>query len=126
MRAVDTDVLLRLLLRDEPRQTAAALRFVEEEAWISTAVLLETAWVLSSRYERTPAAIAAALETVLGLRWVAVQEIDAAAAALALFRQHPRLGFSDCYIAAAARQAGHLPLGTFDRMLTRLPGAQEL
>ena len=51
---------------------------------------------------------------------------DVVANALAQFRKRPVLGFSDCLMLAVARQAGHLPLGTFDRTLGRLEGAQRL
>ncbi len=48
------------------------------------------------------------------------------AAALALFRQWPELGFSDCLVIELARRAGHLPLGTFDRKLAKVSGTQKL
>lgn len=38
------------------------------------------------------------------------------------FRKHPAVGFSDCLIVEQARRTAHLPLGTFDRALARLPG----
>jgi predicted nucleic acid-binding protein len=47
-------------------------------------------------------------------------------AALEHFRKSPSLGFSDCLILEAARKAGHLPLGTFDKDLSKLGGAQKL
>ena len=46
--------------------------------------------------------------------------------ALVLYRKQPSLGFTDCMILEAARHAGHVPLGTFDRKLGKLPGAQKL
>jgi len=48
------------------------------------------------------------------------------AQALARFRSRPSLGFSDCLVLEIARKAGHLPLGTFDRGLAKLEGAQRL
>jgi predicted nucleic acid-binding protein len=48
------------------------------------------------------------------------------AAALELFRAKPSLGFSDCLTLQLARQAGHLPLGTFDRSLSKITGTQKL
>jgi len=53
-----------------------------------------------------------------------VRAVDANA--LETFRKRPALGFSDCLMLEAARKAGHLPLGTFDRNLGRLEGAQRL
>jgi predicted nucleic acid-binding protein len=48
------------------------------------------------------------------------------AAALEQYRKRPTLGFSDCLILETARKAGHLPLGTFDRNLSKLDGAEGL
>ena len=42
------------------------------------------------------------------------------------FQERPALGFSDCLILEVARKAGHLPLGTFDRDLGELEGAERL
>jgi predicted nucleic acid-binding protein len=55
-----------------------------------------------------------------------VQDAEVVAAAVALFRQQPKLGFSDCLMVEVARKAGHSPLGTFDRDLGKVDGAQRL
>ena len=57
---------------------------------------------------------------------LALQEPDAVAAALESFRRRPALGFSDCLLFELARKAGHLPLGSFDRDLSKLDGAEKL
>jgi len=57
---------------------------------------------------------------------VSMQQKETVAAALTLYRHYPYLGFSDCLILETARKAGHLPLGTFDRALGRVEGAQRL
>lgn len=126
MRAVDTNVLVRLTTRDDARQTAAAEGFIADGAWISHIVLVEAAWVLSSVYDRTPAQIAAAVEMLLSHRQLSIQEPEVVAAALERFRGSPSLGFSDCMVLEVARKAGHLPLGTFDRRLGKLAGAERL
>ena len=126
MRAVDTNVLVRLIARDDPRQVAAAEAFVGPGAWVSLLALLETVWVLTSVYERTPTQIAAAVEHLLDHDTLSVQDPDVVKAALAQFREKPRLGFSDCLMLHAARKAGHTPLGTFDRGLGSCDGAQRL
>ena len=46
--------------------------------------------------------------------------------ALELFRAKPGLGFSACLMLQLARKAGHLPLGTFDRSLSKVEGVQKL
>ena len=71
MHAVDTNVLVRLITRDDEKQVAIAEAFIGRGVWAPHVVLAETMWVL-------------------------------------------------------ARKAGHLPLGTFDRNLSRLEGAERL
>ncbi len=124
MRAIDTNVLVRLIARDAPHQVAAAEAFIAEGAWVSQLVLAETAWVLDAVYSRTAAQIATAVEMLLSHATLTIQDPDVVAAALHKFRQQPAPGFSDCLGLEIARKAGHLPLATFDRQLGRLDGAQ--
>ena len=126
MRAVDTNVRVRLATRDDRRQTAAAEAFVARGAWVPHLVLAETVWVLSAVYEVSADRIAAAIEMFLSHQQLTVQDADAVAAALEHYREKPKLGFSDCLVLEIARKAGHLPLGTFDRDLGALPGAERL
>jgi predicted nucleic-acid-binding protein len=126
MRAVDTNVLVRLLTRDEPKQAAVADAFVQEGAWVSVLALAEAMWVLVAVYERDAVQIATAVEMLLSHQHLTLQEPEAVAAALATFRRRPALGFSDCLLVELARKAGHLPLGTFDRDLSRRDGATRL
>ena len=126
MRAIDTNLLVRLLVRDDAGQLAAAEDFVAAGAWVSHLVLAETIWVLDAVHERTPAQLAAAVEMLLNHEQLAIQDPDVVARALAEFRARPALGFSDCLVLETARKAGHLPLGTFDRGLAKLAGAQRL
>jgi predicted nucleic acid-binding protein len=55
-----------------------------------------------------------------------LQDSDVVEAVLELFRSRPALCFSDCLLLHLARKAGHLPLGTFDRALGKIDGAQKL
>ncbi len=126
MRAVDTNVVVRVILRDDPHQTAVADSFVREGAWISLLALAETTWVLSSKYCFTACELATAIGMLLNHRDFVLQDSEVVAASLALFRSKPTLGFSDCLMLGLARKAGHLPLGTFDRNLGRVEGAQKL
>jgi predicted nucleic-acid-binding protein len=126
MRAVDTNVLVRLMTRDEAKQVAAAEAFVANAAWVSHLAIAEVSWVLDAVYDRSPEAIATAIEMLLSHEHLTVQDTEAVAAAVALFRQHPKLGFSDCLMVEIARKAGHIPLGTFDRDLGKVDGAQRL
>jgi predicted nucleic-acid-binding protein len=126
MRAVDTNVLVRLITRDDLRQAASADAFVENGAWLSLLALAETIWVLDTVYQLNPSQLATAIEMLLDHKSLTVQDPDVAASALTLFRSKPSLGFSDCLLLALARKAGHLPLGTFDRRLGRVDGAEKL
>lgn len=126
MRAVDTNVLVRLAVQDNAKQVAAAEAFIVNGAWVSHLVLAEAMWVLASVYDLKPSAIATAVDILLNHQDLILQDSDVVAAALDHFRQRPRLGFSDCLVLEIARKAGQLPLGTFDRDLSKLDGAQKL
>ena len=126
MRAVDTIVLVRLITRDDATQVASAERFVEKGAWVSHLTLVETTWVLDAVYQRTAADIATAIELLLNHRQLTLQDADVVSTALEQFRARPSIGFSHCLLLETARRAGHLPLGTFDRDLSRLDGTQRL
>jgi predicted nucleic-acid-binding protein len=126
MRAVDTNLLVRLATRDDARQVAAAEEFVSPGAWVSHLVLVELVWVLTSVYGLKAPAVAAAVGILLGHKNLSVQDSDVVAAALRQYASRPVVSFSDCLVLEVARKAGHLPLGTFDRELAKLPGAQRV
>lgn len=126
MRAVDTNLLVRLLVRDVAAQVAAAEAYVENGAWVSHLVLAETIWVLDAVYERTPAQLAKAIDLLLNHKQLMLQDADVVALALEHFHKRPSLGFSDCLVLEIARKAGHIPLGTFDKSLGKLSGTAAL
>jgi len=126
MRAVDTNVLVRLMTRDDVKQVAVAEAFVTNGAWVPHLAIAEATWVLGTVYDRDSGAIATAVEMLLSHEHLTVQDVEAVAAAVAVFRQQPKVGFSDCLMVEIARKAGHTPLGTFDRDLGKIDGAQRL
>ena len=126
MRAVDTNLLVRLIVRDHPRQVIAAEEFVATGAWASALALAEAMWVLATVYRFGASEIASAVEMLLQQKELTVENAEAVTAALDLFRKHPGLGFSDCLILELARKSGHLPLGTFDRELGKVAGTEKL
>jgi len=126
MRAVDTNVLVRLTTRDDAKEVAAAEAFVAEGAWVSHIVLAEYVWVLTSVHGLGASQVATAVEMLLAHQTLALQDAEAVKGALAHYRRHSSLSFSDCLVLEMARKAGHLPLGTFDKGLGRLPGVQRL
>lgn len=121
MDAVDTNVLVRLAVGDDPAQTAAAETFVQRGVWVSHLVIAETVWVLRSVYGLGPDRIAEAVAMLLDHPQLAIQERDVVAAALSQFRARPAIRFSDCLVLEIARKAGHVPVGTFDRDFSKLP-----
>ncbi|HEY7888224.1 MAG TPA: type II toxin-antitoxin system VapC family toxin [Steroidobacteraceae bacterium] len=123
MRAVDTNVLIRLLVRDDIKQVQAAEKFIAPGAWVSHLVLAEAMWVLDAVYERTPEQIATAIDMLLSHKNLTIHDAEVVGAAVAYFRRRPTLGFSDCLVVEIARKAGHVPLGTFDRNLAKTAGA---
>jgi len=126
MRSVDTNVLVRLITRDDARQAIAADTFIEAGAWVSLLALTETLWVLDSTYGLTAPQLAVVVERLLDHKALILQDAAIVAAALETFRAKPALGFSDCLLLQLATKAGHLPLGTFDRHLGKLEGTEKL
>jgi len=126
MRAVDTNVLVRLVTRDDAKQVAAAEAYVANGAWVPHLALAEATWVLAAVYDQEHRAIATAVEMLLNHKDLTLEAADVVAGALERFRRRPALGFSDCLMLEVARKAGHLPLGTFDRDLGRLEGVETL
>ena len=124
MLAVDTNVIVRLIVRDDEKQAAAAERVVQQGAWLSMLGLAETAWVLSSVYEFSPEQLVQALEMLLENEQLTVEHPAVVESALVLYRARPRVRFADCLMVELARQAGRIPLVTFDRDLAKLAGVK--
>jgi len=85
MTAVDTNVVVRLLTADNPKQAAAARSlFRSGPIWIAKTVLLETGWVLRSLYGYDDSAVQDAFVKLLGLKNVHIEDEPSVATALAL------------------------------------------
>jgi predicted nucleic-acid-binding protein len=110
--AVDTNVLLRLIVRDDERQFAQAQRmFAADEIYLLPTVVLETEWVLRSRYRYPRAAIADALLAIFALPRVAVERDGQIRWALDRYRT--RGGFADL-VHLACVPHGVSAFATFD------------
>lgn len=70
--------------------------------------------------------IAHKIDMLLHPASLTVQDLDVVVSALAYYRRKSALGFSDCLVLEIVRQAGHVPLGTFDRSLGRVEHAERL
>lgn len=126
MRAIDTNVLVRLLARDDEKQKTAAESFVLPGAWVSHLVLAETVWVLDSVYGLTHAELAEAVEMLLIEENLSIEAPEVVSAALVHYKKKPSLRLTDCLILEIARQAGNIPLGTFDKNLAKIEGAEKI
>jgi len=126
MRAIDTNVLVRLITRDDPRQVKPAEEFVAKGAWVSHLVVAEMSWVLDSVYGRTREDIIKAIAMLLDHKHLVIQDPDVVEAAREKFRKNKGVSFSDLLILEIARKNGHVPLGSFDRELAKIDGTQRL
>ena len=116
MVAVDTNVLVRLVIADHAAQAArAAAVFRSGPVFIAKSVLLEAEWVLRYSYEIGTEPILRSLRAVLGLENVSVEDPNAAIAALSLFERG--LDFADALHIASSAQAERFV--TFDAKLVK-------
>ena len=131
MAALDTNVLVRLLMRDDHGQLASAQRLIHERVaagetlFVSITVALELEWVLRSRFELDKAAV---LRLFLQLLSTLELRFEAAATIEWALKQYKSAAtdFSDCLHAALAMRAGEQPLWTFDKVASKVGGAKLL
>jgi predicted nucleic-acid-binding protein len=126
MLAVDTNVLVLLIARDDAPQVRAAEDVVAKGAWISHLVLAETMWVLDSVYDLSREQVSTAIQMLSNHQALTLQDADVVSAALIQFQEHPKVDFSDCLALEIARKAGHIPLATFDRDFAKLADVERL
>ena len=130
MIALDTNVLVRFLVQDDPEQARLAGEVIDqlsEEApgFVGREVLVELVWVLERAYRLGRAEIAGALDGLLASTELVIEGADEIGPALELYR-NDGFGFADLTIAAAARRVGAREVVTFDRKAARLPGMRLL
>ena len=127
MLGIDTNILVRLLVADDAGQTRRARQlvansFAEDGAvLVSLLVMIETEWVLRSRYALDRDTTLAALRSLLETRELVFEDEPAIEAAL-FYWKDSACGFADCLIAAHNRRLGCSATATFDLKAARLPG----
>lgn len=126
MRAIDTNVLVRLIVRDHKAQQLSAEAFIDAGAWVSHLVLAETIWVLDSVYGLGRDELVDVIEMLLSQELITIEEPQVVLAALEHYRKKRTSGFTDFLILEIARKAGHVPLGTFDKDLSKADGTHKL
>lgn len=126
--ALDTNLLIRLLTRDDETQYAKVVRLLKTQeaqdapVLLMLGVLLEAEWVLRSRYSLAREQIRTAFGAMLETTAIVVEGPATLEEALMLFGRDSSADFADCMHVARARQHGAI-LATFDRGAARLPGA---
>lgn len=127
MLGIDTNVLVRFLVRDDEAQFEKARKLIRREltagrrVLVSHLVLQETEWVLRSRYALKKPDIAATFSALLESVDVEFEDEPSIEEALFLWKDHAA-GFSDCLIAARHRRLGCSPTATFDLKASKVPG----
>jgi len=129
MPALDTNVLVRWLVDDDPRQSARVHKLLlsvqtdQDLLFIPATVMLEVEWVLRSRYQFDKPAILQAFNALLETQELEFQDEAALEWALHLYR-HSTSEFADCLHVGQCRSAERIPLMTFDAKAARMPDVQ--
>lgn len=126
MIALDTNVLVRYIVQDDPQQSAMATALIDaltpaEPALVPLVVVVELVWVLESCYGNGKEAVITVLETLLHTRELQVEQADVIWKAFRLFSTQSA-DFADCLVAAGVQASGCQHAVTFDRKAARLPG----
>lgn len=130
MIGLDTNVLVRFLTQDDPRQAVLANRLldglsVDNPGFVAREVLVELVWVLERAYRLPRARTAEALLALLAAAELEVEAADDVGRTLGPYRDDG-FDFADLMIAAASRRAGCGSLVTFDRKAARVAGLELL
>ena len=126
MTGLDTNIIIRYVAQDEPRQSAAATRLMEktlsaeEPGFVSLVTMCEIAWVLAECYRADGARIRAVLQGLLETRQIVVESADLVWRALRAW-EGSAADFSDALIGEVAIAAGAGKVLTFDKSAAKLP-----
>jgi predicted nucleic-acid-binding protein len=126
--ALDTNILVRYFVRDDPKQTAIARRLLEhgltaeETGFVSLAVIVELAWVLNQVYQLSSEDVRQIVRQLLSAREIEVESADVLEVALG----HRQGDLADAIIHELGVQQGCAKTVTFDRRLARLHGVELL
>lgn len=127
MLGIDTNVLVRFLVQDDQLQFERAQKLIRRESrtgsgiFISLLVLLETEWVLRSRYHLTKSEILATFSDLLGSAELHFEDEHSIEAALFAWKDSTA-DFADCLIGARYHALGCRAIASFDTKAVKLPG----
>jgi predicted nucleic-acid-binding protein len=126
MIGLDTNVLIRYLAQDDPVQSAKATEILEHRltpkslGFVSVVAMVETVWVLDRAYGLTALEIATAVERLLQVEVLAIENEQEVFTAMVALKQR-RGSFADALIAELGARAGCTRTLTFDQSALRLP-----
>jgi len=118
MRAIDTNVIARFLLNDDPAQSLVARSILQTNVFIPHTVLIEIVWLLSSRYGLTRDLISIALSELIDIPTVQVDDLSLVKWAIG--RYADGADFADMIHLIASREADSF--ATFDTKLGKKAG----
>lgn len=126
MIGLDTNVLVRYIMQDDPKQSAKATTLIESlnadrPGFISVVSILELYWVLTSCYDLNNDQVTVALEVLLRTRQIIVDRADQILRALRVF-ESGKADFADCLIERTAASAGCEETLTFDVSASKYAG----
>lgn len=128
--SIDTNILLRIITRDDPKKRSQALDLLSEENHIFhifTPALTETVYVLETLYNYSREDIVDKLSFFLArFSDSLVYDIHATKLAFPLYLEHPQLSFCDCMLSAYAEANNAEPLFTFDKALAKKSASAKL
>lgn len=116
MIGLDTNVLVRYIMQDDPKQSPLATLIIEsldDFGYVTLVSIVELAWVLSGSYELTRAQVADALDGIIRTKQFQIENADQVIRALRVFKAG-KSDFADCLIERSADSAGCEKTITFD------------
>lgn len=131
MIGIDTNILLRLWLDDDPARSRRIDALLDEHGGtpgsllVTDVVLVEAVWTLRSAFEQDKAAQLIAVRSLLNETAFAFENREAIVSAVAMFEEGS-CGFPDCLVVAKHAQQGCDFTATFDRGMRKLPGVKVL
>ncbi len=127
MIGMDTDVIVRYIVQDDPKQAKAATKLIEQicspdnPGFLNHIVLCEIAWVLKRSYKQSKARICQIIEQIIRTDRIAVEDIQLVWKALEIFKE-TKADFSDCLLGQRNLQAGCEYTATLDDAASKTAG----
>ena len=131
MIGLDTNVLVRYLAQDDPKQSPVATRFIENSlsaenpGFVSAITLCEVVWVLADRYGADRKRVRDVVERLLTTKQIVIEQADLVRKALRAW-EGVTADFSDALIGEISIVHGGEKTVTFDRAAAKLPGFELL